>query len=69
MLTASHDSWGCSKFIGLQDLWRLVARPHEYAQSLLAVSVKDPKTKEFEIVRTSLLPCALGSWQGRITFR
>mmetsp|Transcript_32995 Transcript_32995/g.83761 ORF Transcript_32995/g.83761 Transcript_32995/m.83761 type:complete len:629 (-) Transcript_32995:143-2029(-) len=39
-----------------EDLWRLVSRPHEYAETLLSVSVKDPKTKEFEIVRTSLLP-------------
>merc|ERR1712190_121675 len=35
------------------------ARPHEYSESLLPVSVKDPKTKEFEILRTSLLPCIL----------
>eukprot|EP00932_Pfiesteria_piscicida_P012273 SRR837773.23615.p2 GENE.SRR837773.23615~~SRR837773.23615.p2 ORF type:complete len:337 (-),score=152.55 SRR837773.23615:21-959(-) len=39
-----------------EDLWRTVNKPHEYSESLLPVSVKDPKTKEFEIVRTSLLP-------------
>merc|ERR1719436_2241872 len=42
-----------------EELWRTVARPHEYCESLLPVSVKDPKTKEFEILRTSLLPCIL----------
>jgi len=39
-----------------EELWRPVANPHEYSESLLPVSVKDPKTKEFEILRTSLLP-------------
>mmetsp|Transcript_37287 Transcript_37287/g.98269 ORF Transcript_37287/g.98269 Transcript_37287/m.98269 type:complete len:629 (-) Transcript_37287:126-2012(-) len=39
-----------------EELWRSVANPHEYCETLLPVSVKDPKTKEFEILRTSLLP-------------
>merc|ERR1719401_1704920 len=39
-----------------EELWRIVAKPHEYSGSSVAVSVKDPKTKEFEIVRTSILP-------------
>lgn len=43
-----------------EELWRLVARPHEYSPSLLPVSVKDPKAKDlFDIVRTTLLPCIL----------
>lgn len=39
---------------GLLD--RIVAKPDEYHETLVPVSVKDPKTKEFEILRTSLLP-------------
>uniref|UniRef100_A0A7S1S4A0 phenylalanine--tRNA ligase n=1 Tax=Alexandrium catenella TaxID=2925 RepID=A0A7S1S4A0_ALECA len=39
-----------------EELWRSVANPHEYLASAVAVSVKDPKTKDFEILRTSILP-------------
>jgi len=38
------------------ELWRVVARPHEYSPCLTAVSIQNPKTKDFEIVRTSVLP-------------
>eukprot|EP00928_Gymnodinium_smaydae_P078657 TRINITY_DN62763_c0_g1_i1.p2 TRINITY_DN62763_c0_g1~~TRINITY_DN62763_c0_g1_i1.p2 ORF type:complete len:631 (+),score=187.25 TRINITY_DN62763_c0_g1_i1:105-1997(+) len=39
-----------------EDLWRIVARPHEYSDTLVPVAVSNPKTKDFEIVRTSVLP-------------
>jgi len=39
-----------------EELWRTVARPNEYLPGALAVSVGNPKAREFEIVRTSLLP-------------
>merc|ERR1719188_2384737 len=42
-----------------EELWRNVAKPHEYSGGSVAVSVKDPKTKEFELVRTTLLPGVL----------
>merc|ERR1712014_543007 len=40
----------------LEELWRPVARPNEYSTSLAAVKISNPKTKDFEIVRTSVLP-------------
>jgi phenylalanyl-tRNA synthetase beta chain len=39
-----------------QELWRPVARPHEFSSDLGAVYISNPKTKDFEIVRTSMLP-------------
>jgi len=40
----------------VEEKWRVSARPHEYNPSALPVCLSNPKTKEFEIVRTSLLP-------------
>lgn len=39
-----------------EELWRPVARPHEYSPSLVSVAVSKPKTKDFEILRTSIIP-------------
>jgi len=39
-----------------EDLWRTVAQPHEYFPTAMSAAVSNPKTKEFEIVRTSMLP-------------
>lgn len=39
-----------------EELWRLAARPNELCSSAPAVSLLHPKTKEFEICRTSVLP-------------
>jgi phenylalanyl-tRNA synthetase beta chain len=39
-----------------EELWRPVAKYHEYSPSLVAVSISNPKTKDFEIVRTSMIP-------------
>ena len=40
----------------LDELWRITEKPHEYIPFPVPVSVENPKTKEFEIVRTSVLP-------------
>mmetsp|Transcript_43993 Transcript_43993/g.113713 ORF Transcript_43993/g.113713 Transcript_43993/m.113713 type:complete len:630 (-) Transcript_43993:171-2060(-) len=40
----------------LDELWRTVAEPHEYVPFPVPVSVANSSTKEFEIVRTSVLP-------------
>mmetsp|Transcript_12417 Transcript_12417/g.23392 ORF Transcript_12417/g.23392 Transcript_12417/m.23392 type:complete len:637 (+) Transcript_12417:104-2014(+) len=42
-----------------EELWRPVARPHEYTPGPNAVELGNSKSKEFEIVRTSLLPGVL----------
>lgn len=39
-----------------EELWRPVAKPNEYCTTSSAVSLSNPKTKDFEIVRTSVLP-------------
>jgi phenylalanyl-tRNA synthetase beta chain len=39
-----------------EDLWRPVARPHEYSPNLVPVAISNPKTKDFEIIRTSMIP-------------
>eukprot|EP00931_Biecheleriopsis_adriatica_P023818 TRINITY_DN1496_c0_g1_i2.p1 TRINITY_DN1496_c0_g1~~TRINITY_DN1496_c0_g1_i2.p1 ORF type:complete len:630 (-),score=158.80 TRINITY_DN1496_c0_g1_i2:68-1957(-) len=39
-----------------EELWRSTAEPHEFNTSSLAVSVSNPKTKDFEIIRTSVVP-------------
>lgn len=39
-----------------EELWRIVKKPHEYSSGFLPVSVRDSSTKEFEIVRTTMLP-------------
>merc|ERR1719440_1655086 len=38
-----------------EELWRPVARPHEYSANANPVELGNAKTKEFEIVRTTLL--------------
>lgn len=38
-----------------EELWRTPARPHEYNPSASAIWLSNPKTKEFEVVRTTLL--------------
>lgn len=43
----------------LEELWRPVARPHEYFPSAMAVELSNSKTKDFQIVRTSVLPGVL----------
>jgi len=42
-----------------EDLWRVVSEPHFYNPSVCPVTISNPKTVEFEILRTSLLPCLL----------
>jgi len=42
-----------------EELWRPVARPREYLPCSPAVSISNPKTKDFEILRTTLLPGVL----------
>lgn len=42
-----------------EDLWRTVANEHEYLRQSPAVNISNPKTKEFEIVRTSIMPGVL----------
>lgn len=42
-----------------EELWRAVAQPHEYNYNAVPVEIANPKTKEFEIVRTSILPCLM----------
>jgi len=37
-------------------LYRPAAKPHEYLWSAMPVRLSNPKTKEFEVCRTSLLP-------------
>eukprot|EP00933_Yihiella_yeosuensis_P030614 TRINITY_DN24237_c0_g1_i1.p1 TRINITY_DN24237_c0_g1~~TRINITY_DN24237_c0_g1_i1.p1 ORF type:complete len:629 (-),score=136.45 TRINITY_DN24237_c0_g1_i1:88-1974(-) len=39
-----------------EELWRTVESPHEYLSSAACVAISNPKTKDFEIVRTSMLP-------------
>lgn len=39
----------------VEELWRPVARPNEYLPSAVAVALGNSSTKEFEIVRTTLL--------------
>lgn len=39
-----------------EEIWRTAARPHEYNPSAAAIWLSNPKTKEFEVVRTTLLP-------------
>lgn len=39
-----------------EELLKSVEKPHEYSPSALSVSVRDAKTKEFEILRTSIVP-------------
>lgn len=39
-----------------EELWRPVAQPHEYFPEAVSVAVSNPKTKDFEIIRTSVLP-------------
>merc|ERR1719310_2213221 len=39
----------------VEELWRPVARPYEYSASAPAVALGNAKTKDFEIVRTTLL--------------
>merc|ERR1712151_183764 len=38
-----------------EELWRPVSNPHEYCPCVPSVTIRDPKTKEFEMVRTSML--------------
>lgn len=40
----------------LQELWRLAARPHEYSPGIPAVVLSNSSTKDFELLRTSILP-------------
>jgi phenylalanyl-tRNA synthetase beta chain len=42
-----------------EEAWRGAARPHEYKMDLPSVGISNPKTKDFEIVRTSILPGVL----------
>merc|ERR1712232_614243 len=42
-----------------EELWRTVANEHEYIRHAPAVSINNPKTKEFEVVRTSIMPGVL----------
>mmetsp|Transcript_58316 Transcript_58316/g.94342 ORF Transcript_58316/g.94342 Transcript_58316/m.94342 type:complete len:629 (+) Transcript_58316:88-1974(+) len=39
-----------------EELWKSSARPYEYNSSAMSASIRDPKTKEFEVLRTSMLP-------------
>jgi len=39
-----------------EDLWRIVSQPHEYSPSMMAVQIRESSCKDFEIVRTSMLP-------------
>jgi phenylalanyl-tRNA synthetase beta chain len=40
----------------IEEVWRTAARPHEYSTSSVSISVSNPKSKDFEIIRTSMLP-------------
>eukprot|EP00927_Polykrikos_kofoidii_P045593 TRINITY_DN3962_c0_g2_i1.p1 TRINITY_DN3962_c0_g2~~TRINITY_DN3962_c0_g2_i1.p1 ORF type:complete len:633 (+),score=136.39 TRINITY_DN3962_c0_g2_i1:281-1900(+) len=40
----------------LEEVWRTVARPSEYSTTSVSVAVSNPKSKDFEIIRTSMLP-------------
>ncbi|OLP92015.1 putative phenylalanine--tRNA ligase beta subunit [Symbiodinium microadriaticum] len=40
----------------VEELWRTVKQPYEYIPTAPAVSVSNPKTKDFEIIRTSMMP-------------
>lgn len=39
-----------------EELWRPVARPHEYHPYAVSVAISNPKTVGFEILRTSMMP-------------
>lgn len=42
-----------------EELWRSVARPHEFNTAAVSVAISNPKTKDFEVVRTSMIPGVL----------
>lgn len=56
-LLTARENWFCMRREEKpEELWRPVARPHEYSHCLPAVTLSNSKTKDFEILRTSMLP-------------
>jgi len=52
-LISKKENFACMR---REEATQMCMKEHEYNEALAPVSVKDPKTKEFEILRTSLLP-------------
>jgi phenylalanyl-tRNA synthetase beta chain len=55
-LISKRENFDCMRREELsEELWRPTARPHEYCPNVPSVKLGNAKTKEFEIVRTTLL--------------